>query len=300
MEFCTLRPGRTAAATCRSTAFLRALAGDRGSKAFGVILSGTASDGTLGLQAIKAAGGITFAQEMRTAKFDGMPGSAIARRRGRFCPAAGRNRGATGGHRARLLKSRSDPLDAIQLPADAELAKILRLVRSATGVDFTHYKHSTLARRIKRRMVLRGFENAGRLQPRSRAEPRGSKRAVRELFDHRHCILPRAPVFEELKKKVFPALVENRGSGDSIRIWVPGCATGEEAYSIAICLMEFLARHERELFRSRSSPPILVKRRSKSPLRHIRRRRVGPCFATANGAVLHPNGTRVPGCEDRP
>ena len=82
--------------------FFRALAADRGSKALGVVLSGTASDGTLGLQAIKAAGGITFAQEMRTAKFDSMPQKRHRRRCGGFCAAAGRNRAATGGHRARF------------------------------------------------------------------------------------------------------------------------------------------------------------------------------------------------------
>jgi two-component system, chemotaxis family, CheB/CheR fusion protein len=161
--------------------FLRALAADRGSKALGVILSGTASDGTLGLQAIKAAGGITFAQEMRTAKFDGMPGSAIAAGVVDFVlPPAGIARQLVA--IARDSRVMIEPLDAIEPPADAELAKILRLVRSATGVDFTHYKHSTLARRIKRRMTLRGFEKLEDYSRRSRAEPRGSQRLVRGLL----------------------------------------------------------------------------------------------------------------------
>ena len=137
--------------------FLRALAADRGSKALGVVLSGTASDGTLGLQAIKAAGGITFAQDVRTAKFDGMPRSAIAAGVADFVlPPAGIARQLVA--IARDSQVPIEPAEAIEPPGDAELAKILRLVRSATGVDFTHYKHSTLARRIKRRMALRGFE----------------------------------------------------------------------------------------------------------------------------------------------
>jgi two-component system CheB/CheR fusion protein len=219
--------------------FLQALAADRGSKAFGVVLSGTASDGTLGLQAIKAAGGITFAQEMRTAKFDGMPGSAIAAGAADFVlPPAGIARQLVA--IARTSPVMIEFLDATDPPADAELAKILRLVRSATGVDFTYYKHSTIARRIKRRMVLRGFE---KLEDYSREIEQNREEAntlCEDCFITVTAFFREAPVFEELKKKVFPALVENRGTADSIRIWVPGCATGEEAYSIAICLMEFL------------------------------------------------------------
>jgi two-component system CheB/CheR fusion protein len=220
-------------------AFLRALAADRGSQAIGVVLSGTASDGTLGLQAIKAAGGATFAQDMETAKFGGMPASAIAAGVVDFVlPPAG-----IAVHLAAIARgyrAAAELADTVGPPGDAELAEIFRLVRSATGVDFTHYKHSTLARRVKRRMAMRGFgtmEDYGRELERNREE-------ATSLCES--CLITvtaffREPeVFEELKKKVFPALVENRRPGDPIRIWAPGCATGEEAYSIAICLMEFL------------------------------------------------------------
>ncbi|MGA2197665.1 MAG: chemotaxis protein CheB, partial [Bryobacteraceae bacterium] len=219
--------------------FLRALAADRGSQALGVILSGTASDGTLGLRAIQAAGGITFGQEMRTAKFDGMPGSAIAAGVVDYIlpPAAiARQLAAI----ARAAQAATKPREAIEPPGDRELAKILRLVRNATGVDFTHYKHSTLLRRIKRRMALRGFE---KLEDYSRdlEQNREETNALCEnCFITVTAFFREAAVFEELKKRVFPALVEGRGPEDPIRIWVPGCATGEEAYSIAICLMEFL------------------------------------------------------------
>ena len=219
--------------------FFGALAADRGSKSIGVVLSGTASDGTLGLRAIKAAGGITFAQEIRTAKFDSMPRSAIAAGVADFVlPPAGIARQLVA-----IARDSLAPVDlrgATEPSEDSELAKILRLVRSTTGVDFTHYKHGTLARRIKRRMVLRGFENLedyGRELEKNREE-------TNALCEN--CLITvtaffREPaIFEELKKRVLPALVENRRSGDPIRIWVPGCSTGEEAYSIAICLMEFL------------------------------------------------------------
>jgi two-component system, chemotaxis family, CheB/CheR fusion protein len=219
--------------------FLKALAADGGSRSVGVILSGTASDGTLGLQAIKAAGGITFVQDVRTAKFEGMPRSAIAAGVADFVlPPAGIARQLAA--IARDFDIPGEPQDGTELPEDSELAKILRLVLTATGVDFAHYKPSTLARRIKRRMTLRGFENLedySRDLERNRAE---AKVLCENCFITVTAFFREPAVFEELKNRVFPALLENRGHGDPIRIWVPGCATGEEAYSIAICLVEFL------------------------------------------------------------
>ncbi len=134
-------------------AFFRALAADRGSKAVGVVLSGTAKDGTLGLRAIQAAGGMCFAQDLKTAKFDSMPASAISAGVVDFVlPPAEIAR--------RLAAIARDAHVGLEPLEESGLARILRLVRSATGVDFTHYKRSTLSRRrIKRRMTLRGFEN---------------------------------------------------------------------------------------------------------------------------------------------
>ncbi len=220
-------------------AFFRALAADRGSQALGVILSGTASDGTLGLQAIKAAGGTTVAQEMQTAKCDGMPRSAIAAGVVDFVlPPDGiaRQLAAIGRHSQVPV----EPEETGEPAADPELIKILLLIRNSTGVDFTHYKFNTLLRRIRRRMALRGFEKLAdysRVVEQSREE---ASALCETCFITVTAFFREPEVFEALKKKVFPALVENRAPGDSIRIWVPGCATGEEAYSIAICLIEFL------------------------------------------------------------
>ena len=215
--------------------FLCALAADRGIQAFGVVLSGTGSDGTLGLQAIKAAGGITFAQDQRSAKFDAMPANAMAAGILDYVlPPAGIAR-----QLAAIAHSIAPPKTAGQ-PGEAELRKVFRILRAATGVDFTYYKHSTLQRRVNRRMALRGFETLDdytRDLERNRAEAD----ALCESFFITVTQFFREPaVFEELKNKVFPALVENRGQEDPIRIWVPGCSTGEEAYSIAMCLTEFL------------------------------------------------------------
>ena len=219
--------------------FLCALAADRGNRALGVILSGTATDGTLGLRAIRAAGGVTFAQEMQTAKFDGMPESAIAAGVVDFVlPPAGiarRLAAIVRGSHARI-----EPMGANEPPGEAELNKIIRLVRSTTGVDFTYYKRSTIGRRIRRRMSLRGF---GNLEDYCRELER-DREEISELCEN--CFITvtqffrEIAVYEEVKRTVFPALVQNRMPADPIRIWVPGCATGEEAYSIAICLTEFL------------------------------------------------------------
>ena len=219
--------------------FLRDLAADRGSKALAVILSGTASDGTLGLRAIKAAGGITFAQDVRTAKFDGMPRSAVAAGVVDYVlpPAAIALQLVAF---ARHSQMPAEASEAAEPPEDAELVRILRLVRSATGVDFAHYKQGTLARRIKRRMALRGFVT---LEAYSRdiEQNRDEANALCEdCFITVTAFFREPAVFEELKRQVFPVLVDNRPPEDPIRIWVPGCASGEEAYSIAICLMEFL------------------------------------------------------------
>ena len=217
--------------------FLRTLAGDRRSKAFGVVLSGTGSDGTLGLQAIKSEGGITFAQEMRSAKFDSMPGSAIAAGGVDFVlsPAGIARQLAT---MARHSYVTLEPLKVIE--PELELEKIFRLLRSGTGVDFTHYKPSTINRRIRRRMALRGFE---RLEDYIGDLERNHEEAnalCQDFFITVTAFFREPAVFHELRKKVFPALVNNRGGEDPIRIWVPGCATGEEAYSIAMSLTEFL------------------------------------------------------------
>jgi two-component system CheB/CheR fusion protein len=220
--------------------FLRALAADRGNQALGVVLSGTASDGTLGLRAIKAAGGITFAQERRTAKFDGMPASAIATGVVDFVlPPAGIARQLVAIARLRSAEpGRTEQLE------EAELKKVFRLV--VAPVDFTHYKHSTLSSASNGAWPprIRKLEDYSRDLERNRDEAN----ALYESFLITVTAFFREPaVFEELKKKVFPALVENRGREDPIRIWVPGCSTGEEAYSIAICLMEFLEKAELSL-----------------------------------------------------
>jgi two-component system CheB/CheR fusion protein len=222
--------------------FFRFLAADRGSGAIGVVLSGTGSDGVLGLKAIKAQGGITFAQDEDSAKYDGMPHSAISSGSVDFVLSPGRIA-------AELEYVASHPL-VIQeraegapeaLPAGAgSLDSIFMLIRRRTGHDFTYYKPTTIQRRIRRRMVLHKLE---RLEDYVRYL-KDNQLEIDALF---HDILInvtdffRDPeIFELLAEKVFPAIMSKRPSDQPVRIWIPGCSSGEEAYSIAMTLLEFL------------------------------------------------------------
>ena len=220
--------------------FLQALAQDQGNKAIGVVLSGSGSDGTLGLMAIKAEGGITIAQEPTTAQYDGMPRSAI--QAGcidlvRSPEGIANELTAIANHTYVHDKPAEEPV------AIGALSKVFFLLRRGTGHDFSNYKRTTIVRRLNRRMVL---HKLGRIDDYVRYLE-DTPREVDELF---HDLLInvtnfyRDPeLFEALKATVFPRLIQRRTAEDPLRIWVPGCSTGEEAYSIAIALIEYLGRN---------------------------------------------------------
>jgi two-component system CheB/CheR fusion protein len=223
--------------------FFRSLAEDQGSQAIGVILSGTGSDGALGLEEIKERGGISFVQEEQSAKFAGMPHSAIAHATIDFIlPPAGiaQELKRIAQHPYVIAPAHHEP-EPPPLPAVREdVSPIFALLRGATGVDFSHYKMSTIRRRIIRRMALRQIEPLGDYV----AYLKGHREELDALY---HDLLIKvtgffrdADSFERLRQTVFPRLFQGRPPHTPIRIWVPGCASGEEAYSIAICLLEYL------------------------------------------------------------
>ncbi len=223
--------------------FFRSLAESEKSRAIGVVLSGTATDGTLGLKAIKAEGGITFAQDDKSAKYSGMPRSAIAAGCVDFVmsPAAiARELAKLGRH------PYVNPPKAARSPAvpfaegDEGLDAIFRILRNATGVDFAFYKHPTIHRRILRRMVLRQKEDLSAYIKTLKQEPAEVDALYQDLLINVTGFFRDPEIYELLHKTVFPAIVKSRAPESPIRIWVPGCSTGEEAYSIAICLVEFL------------------------------------------------------------
>ena len=217
-------------------ALFRSLATDQGSRAIGVILSGTASDGTLGAKAIKAEGGITFAQD-DTARFDGMPHSAIAAGAIDFVlPAAGiATEIARIAHHSYVARGGDgDRLD------EQDLSKIFALLRSAHDVDFAHYKSPTIERRIRRRMALHKVESLREYVKILGEKPGEIEQLYSDILIRVTSFFRDPEVFTALQQEILPALIRARGS-NPVRIWVPGCATGEEVYSMAIVFQETLS-----------------------------------------------------------
>lgn len=223
-------------------AFMQSLAEDQGSMAIGVILSGSASDGTIGLKRIKEAGGITFAQDERSAKYNSMPHSAIAAGCVDFVmpPAEIARELMRIARQPRILRSITAITETSLLGESGDdLNKIFLLLRNRTGNDFTHYKHTTIRRRIQRRMVLHKLERLNDYLRYLIAHPPELDELFQDILINVTGFFRDPEVFDALKEQVFPELLEGR-KGEIIRIWVAGCSTGEEAYSIAMVLLEYL------------------------------------------------------------
>jgi chemotaxis methyl-accepting protein methylase/serine phosphatase RsbU (regulator of sigma subunit) len=221
--------------------FFTSLARDRTSKAIAVVLSGTASDGAQGIQAIKAEGGVTLAQDPATARYPSMPESAIATGAVDFVlsiPLLAQQLAAISHHPD---ASRYTPEEVFPLvsPDDPLLGDLLALVRVATAADFTHYKQSTVLRRISRRISFRRMDNLEQYVELLRSDRSEVEALFQDLLIRVTSFFRQPQVFETLKEEFFPQIASARG-GERVRFWVPGCSTGEEAYSLAIAWAEFL------------------------------------------------------------
>lgn len=224
--------------------FLHSLAADLGSRAIGVILSGTGSDGTRGLKAIKEAAGLTFAQD-DTARFTGMPHSAVAAGVVDAVLPPSQIAGELTRISKQLPAARIEELLPAEAPAEEDVFhKILHVLSDATGVDFVHYKHSTLRRRIQRRMLLRRMQRLEDYLHCLLDDPAERRLLFEEVLIPVTSFFREPETYEALKSTVLPRLMANRPPKAPFRIWVPGCASGEEAYSIAICMLEFLTANE--------------------------------------------------------
>jgi two-component system CheB/CheR fusion protein len=218
--------------------FLRSLAEDWGHRAIGVILSGSATDGTLGLEAIKAEGGITFAQD-DSAQHASMPNSAVAAGCVDFVlpPAEiAQEISRISRHRyvARDAESRGDAQ-----ASEPSLGRILDQLRLASGVDFSRYKRNTLYRRITRRAVLHKMEGLKEYARFLQNNPAEASALYQDVLIAVTSFFRNPEAFEVLKSKVFPRLVKDRSRHEPVRVWSIGCSTGEEAYSIAMAFAEF-------------------------------------------------------------
>ncbi len=253
--------------------FLRSLAGECGSRAIGVILSGAGSDGSTGVEAVKAAGGVTFAQDAATTKFTAMPQAAVATGCVDFVlPPEGIAR--------ELVRIGRHPYfsDGVQqgpTPADDEeqFGSILAILRGLTGIDFSLYREKMIKRRIRRRLALRNI--AGLVEYREFLEKHSDELAAlqRDLLISVTSFFRDPEAFESLKSSVFPRILQGRSANDTIRVWVAGCATGEEAFSIAISLQEYLnetgAAFPVQIFASDISLEAIEKARSGRYLENI-------------------------------
>jgi two-component system CheB/CheR fusion protein len=223
--------------------FFRSLAEEEGSNAVGIILSGNGADGMRGLLGIKAAGGITFAQDERSAKYPGMPGNAITSGCVDFVLTPERMvRELTriGGY-PRWPAAEERPAEPAEEKAFQD---ILMLVRQKTSVDFTYYKHATLRRRIHRRMVLNKFESLKDYGNYLRGHMAEIKELFNDILIHVTGFFRDAAVFQTLRKRLFPRLLKGRAANDPLRIWIAGCSMGEEVYSVAITLAEIMTERK--------------------------------------------------------
>jgi two-component system CheB/CheR fusion protein len=216
--------------------FFESLAVDQAFLAVGVVLSGAGFDGTAGIRAIKREGGIGLAQDA-TAQYVSMPQSAIATGSIEFIlpPARiARELVRIGEHVPETIAS------VRREPEEPDYAQILALVRKSTGIDFASYKLSTIRRRMQRRLLIRGVRELGEYAELLQREPEEITTLCEDMLIHVTGFFREPEVFDALRTTVFPKLLADRPRDLPLRIWVPGCSTGEEVYSIAMCLLEYL------------------------------------------------------------
>lgn len=217
--------------------FFTALAPIYQSKAIGIVLSGSGTDGTVGVEAIKNYGGITFAQD-ETAAFEGMPKHASDSGFTDFVFPCKR----IAQELTSMVKSKSGILSMNELVElnDAELKKIQALLHTKKGVDFGYYKQTTVNRRIMRRMALHRFSSLPEYTKLLRENTHEVDLLYKDLLINVTSFFRDGAVYTALVKKIFPSIFKTKRDTDVVRIWTPACANGEEAYSIAICLFEYL------------------------------------------------------------
>ncbi|HEY1662640.1 MAG TPA: chemotaxis protein CheB [Verrucomicrobiae bacterium] len=217
--------------------FLCSLAEEEGADSIGIILSGNGSDGTAGLQAVKAAGGIVFAQDNKSAKFQPMPASAIASGCVDFVMPPQKMAAELTRIAKQLREAPAVPEHEMGQPEKA-FEEILILLRQRTAVDFTFYKHATIRRRLHRRMMLHKMESMKDYCGYLRSHAAEIEELFNDILIHVTGFFRDTAVFRILRKKTFPRLLRGKSRNEAIRIWIPGCSTGEEIYSLAISLLE--------------------------------------------------------------
>jgi two-component system CheB/CheR fusion protein len=274
--------------------FFTSLAEVHQSHAIGIVLSGTASDGTQGLKAIKDHGGITFAQDEESAAYDGMPHSAAQAGVVDFIlpPEKIPQKLLEVVH---IIKTNSNGHGEENLPLQDEdvFKQILSLLRIRKGTDFTYYKQTTIRRRILRRMAISKSDKLATYIKLLRENKTEQDILYQDLLIPVTGFFRDPKTFDNLCESVFPLIVKNKVPGETIRMWVAGCSTGEEAYSIAICLKEFLEDSSQsgervQIFATDISEPAIAKARAgiytKSDIEGLSPQRLKEFFIKTNGS----------------
>jgi two-component system CheB/CheR fusion protein len=229
-------------------AFLISLARSWGSRAIGVILSGTASDGAMGIRDIRAGGGVTIVQTPQSAKYDGMPRAAIATDMVDLVLPPDQ----IGPKLAELSRRLPPPGAAYEATSEAPLTdeqmhELCDLLQPVSGIDFRHYKLPTIKRRMFRRMALHRMNGVDDYLRLLRGDATELRDLSRDLLIHVTQFFREPESYVAIARDVLPALLDGRAADHPLRVWVPGCATGEEAYSVAILVTELLQRKNADL-----------------------------------------------------
>ena len=268
--------------------FFRSLAQDQHERAICIVLSGTGSDGALGVRAVKGEGGMVMAQNPESTEYDGMPRSAIAtglvdyvlppaEMPAQLIAYVAHAFGATPFRSPRRLRSNQ-----------TGWKRSFSCLRSQTGHDFSQYKRNTIVRRVERRMAVHQIERLEEYVRYLQQTPAEVDALFRDLLIGVTSFFRDSEVFEAVQEQVIPRLFAGKAAGALIRVWVPGCSTGEEAYSIAILLQERMEDLKAEFqaadVRHRYRPPSHRSRpRRRLPRQHRRRRLAG-----ATGPLFRP------------
>ena len=281
--------------------FLRSLAQDQQEHSVGVILSGMGSDGTMGLRAIKEKAGVVLVQEPATAKFDSMPRSAIDAGLADIVARAEELPGKILAYLQRTpLMARTE--EVLEDKAQSALEKVVILLRAHTGNDFSFYKRNTLYRRIERRMGIHQIKKMTAYVRYLQENSQELDLLFRELLIGVTNFFRDPAAWEQLSAEAIPALLASRPPGKALRAWVPGCSTGEEAYSLAIVFKEAL---EEVKPRGKFSIQIFATDLDRDAIEKARQGIFSANIAAdisdaTTEAILHQGRTRLPGAQRNP
>jgi len=221
--------------------FFRSLAEDQGEWAVCIVLSGTGTEGALGLRAIKEKGGLVLVQDPKTSRYDGMPGSAIATGLVDHILPPDKMPEQLLRYINHVVSRPLKPAANAESKIPEPLQKIIAMIRSHTGHDFSHYKQNTILRRIEKRIAILQVGSMAIYVTYLRSHPQEIELLLRELLIRVTNFFRDPEAFEVLKEKALPLLFKDRPPGQPVRIWVPACSTGEEAYSVAMTVQEHIS-----------------------------------------------------------